>query len=174
MSKCACCGYDDISYKCSICGFLNVPVAVNDGGYETAKDKVDNYKRTEEYRENVLSHITDISFFYYEYGFRDNEFKLLQKKEYCMAKTAEECSKGVIISDIDFAKPVKNGSEIKLNVGYRFAGSEKSASFSFESPVSRDFLKIGLCIDNNMNMTACLLSDSEHRESVAALDLSVG
>ena len=162
--KCNCCGTEIKSGNiCKNCDFERVNVL---GGSDDI-----NEKNAEEYRQELLKSITDISVVKMVYGVKDDKFVETGKASLKIADGVA-CYGKVAWAGAEICKnqPGDNIEGLSLSVSYKFKGAEKSVTVSdFKRPAAdNNFWDIGVKIDNKLNLSVFLGNSTNSTESSKA------
>lgn len=150
--RCECCGCEITeSYICPKCGFEHVGIIGENSNI--------NEINAEEYREELVSYITDISVVLLEYSVIDNRYvetgrSLLKISDGIDAYKRIEWAGAKIGKN----QPGDNIEKATLTVSYKYKGVEKKVDVSgFTRPAkSNNFWDIGVKIDDRLNLSLFL------------------
>ena len=177
--KCLCCRntFDEFEteYVCSYCGFAN---------FDTLDDSVDSgvdqlvkeYRRGNDYRKKLLSHVKAFSVKAYRSRWNDG------RKAYDAPAAVElfdkslsgnDLYKKTVISPVEVSQ-LGAGRQTSLEIGYTFAGTAKRADARITPPQGQKPWRVGMEIDKDLRLTVFVgdIPADQTKSDPIALDLT--
>ena len=167
MSRtCLCCRKPLTRQTCDYCGFVDVEVLSEDAETFLAQE-------IREYAESLASDITEISVNSAVYEWKEETSRLEMTSRKIETKIADgaECFAVRKWGGQDYGQQL-SGKRIKLELSYRYMGKKKQLTCTVPTARCDDFWRVGVKIDNQLQLKVYLGSEKKYTES-EALDLEL-
>lgn len=153
---CKCCAKEIMGNKCTYCNYLNIEL-LDDSGVVQERERAKNYK------ENLLSRLTDFTINAYTYKWNSTISKLENGRSKIIIADSIDSFDKIIWCEKSFGQNINdNQNERPLNISYKVNGKEKVLNALLKTIKCEDFWKLGVMINHDLTVSFYLGTKSNH------------